>query len=326
MLNIVFAGTPDFTIPTLDFLVNNHSLIAIITAPPRKQGRKMEVKNSPIFNYAMLLKKEEKISENFPIFAPEKLDDDFVFSLSNLKPDLLISFAYGKIFSKEFIAIFKKGGINIHPSLLPKLRGPSPVSSSILKGEAESGVSIQTIREKVDSGEILLQEPFRIEKGETTNMVLSGKVANMSVSLLKKVLDDFDSYLKHAKVQNESDATYCHLLKKSDGLIDWSKEAKEIECQVNAFSSWPCTYTFCNGKKLNIIEVHVYNGKKEIELKGTFGAVLGKDLKEGILVETGKGILCITKLQWETKKVLMWKDFLNGSSYILSSIFKNVSL
>lgn len=183
----------------------------------------------------------------------------------------------------------------------------------------------------MDSGNILAQSKFKIERGETAGGVLSGKVAILSATLLGEVLDNFETALKAAKKQDEREATYSHLLKKDDGLINWKKSAMEIERQVCAFTPWPGTYTFCNNKKLNIIKAHAYspemdercinnyieeNAKKD---EMPFGKVIGKDTKMGILVYTGNGLLCITELQWETKKALFWKDFLNGTRFFIGS-------
>ncbi|MGP1415476.1 MAG: methionyl-tRNA formyltransferase [Treponema sp.] len=311
--SIFFAGTPSFTIPSLRFLATNFNLVGVLTSPSTRKGRKMEVCNSEVFDACLSLIAENKLNEDFPIFTPKKLDDELMISIEKLKPELLVCFAYGKIFTNQFMQLFPKGGINVHPSLLPKWRGPAPIPFAIWNGDLETGISIQTIKEALDSGDILLQEEFKLEKTDTTSLVLENKVSKQVCEMLEKVLNNFDEYLSNAKVQDEKKATYSRLLKKTDGLIDWSKGAEQIERQIRSFCTWPSTYTFCNGKKLNIIQAHVYNGKVQ---EKTLGKVLGKD--NGILVCTGDGILAIDELQWETKKKLKWKDFLNGSPNFLT--------
>lgn len=323
MLKIVFAGTPIFTLPVLDLLAKEFSLVGILTAPPRRQGRKMKVYFSDVFVYSDLLKKNNVVPLDLPVFTAEKIDDELVSSLAKLKPDLLVCFAYGRIFPKKLMDVFTFGGINLHPSLLPRWRGPSPIPFAILSGEKETGVSIQTIKEKLDSGNILIQERFEICPGETTETVLSAKVAPLSARLLSKVLLRFDEYAKNAKAQQEEEATYSRLLTKEDGYIDWKKRAIEIERQILAFTPWPRTYTFCDGKKLNIVDAVAIKDtcdnfceQKEAEC----GSVLGSKNDLGILVRTGDGLLCVRELQWQTKKVLKWKDFLNGTPGFVGSL------
>jgi hypothetical protein len=318
-LNILFAGTPSFTIPTLCLIATKFNLVGVLTTPSTRSGRKMEVHNSEVFDACHSLMNEGILPQDFPIFAPKKLDDEFMDSIENLKPDLLVCFAYGKIFTKRFMTLFKKGGINIHPSLLPKWRGPAPIPFAIWKGDVETGISIQTIKETLDTGDILLQETFKIENKDTASSLLDGKVSREATIMLEKVLNNFDEYLLNAMPQDEKVASYSRLLKKTDGLINWSDSAEQIERQIRGFSAWPGTYTFCNGKKLNIIASHLHN--KESQEK-SIGKVLGKD--DGILICTGNGILAIDELQWETKKKLKWKDFLNGSPNFLTFTFENV--
>ncbi len=316
--SIIFAGTPSFTIPTLHLLATRFNLVGVLTAPSTRRGRKMEVQNSPIFDSCLALIDDEVLPKDFPIFTPQKLDDELMASIKKLTPDLLVCFAYGKIFKKQFMSLFKKGGVNIHPSLLPKWRGPAPIPFAIWNGDDETGISIQTIEETLDSGNILLQENFKIEKEDTTSSLLEGKVSKQSAAMLEKVLGDFDEHLLNAKPQDEKKASYSRLLKKTDGLIDWSCSAEHIESQIRAFSAWPGTYTFCNGKKLNITTSHVYARESQ---ENAIGKVLGKD--DGILICTGQGILAIDELQWETKKKLKWKDFLNGSPNFLTFTLEN---
>ena len=316
--SILFAGTPSFTIPTLRLLATKFNLIGVLTAPSTRRGRKMELHNSDIFDACSSLISEGVLQQDFPILTPQKLDDELIASIKKLSPELLVCFAYGKIFKKQFMTLFKKGGINIHPSLLPKWRGPAPIPFAIWNGDSETGVSIQTIKEVLDSGDILLQEKFKIDEKDTTSSVLENKVSSRATMMLEKVLTSFDKYLLNAMHQDEKEATYSRLLKKTDGLIDWACDVQQIERQIRSFSTWPGTYTFCNGKKLNIIRACIHSEKCQDEF---VGKVLGKD--DGILVNTGNGILSIQELQWETKKKLKWKDFLNGSPNFLTFTFKN---
>lgn len=327
MLRIIFAGTPSFTLPVLEVLAKEFSLVGILTSPARRQGRRMELRSSQVYAYAESLKKEGILACDLPIFTPEKLDNEFISSIATLEPDLLVCFAYGKIFPTQMIDVFRFGGINIHPSLLPKWRGPSPIPFAIYSGDVETGVSIQTIKEKMDTGDILIQEKFKIQARDTTDILLSSKVPDISVMLLKKVLFNLELSIKNAKVQREEDATYSRLIRKEDGLIDWNRSALEIERQILAFMSWPGTYTFCDGKKLNIVDAVAIDDITEledfivVERDAKCGSVIGKKNDMGIFVMTGKGVLCVRELQWQTKKALKWKDFLNGSPGVMQAVF-----
>lgn len=325
MLRIVFAGVPECAVPALNTIARNFNLCAVLTSPPARAGRTLLQKPSETAQAAEALKADGIIPQELPVFTPSSLDADFRAELSALNPELLVCFAYGKIFGAKTMSLFPKGGINIHPSLLPRWRGCSPVPASIYAGDKETGVTIQTIAPEPDSGDILASIAFPLNAGDTAESVLN-KSAVLGAGLLFEVLNDFENKKKNAVPQNSAAATYCTALTKADGLINWNKPAEEIERQIRAFTPWPGTYTFCRGKKLNIIKaVLPHAGEDGFELpenaeNGIAGKVLKSDGKYGILIGTGKGVLAARELQWETKKKLSWKDFLNGSPKFLNEV------
>jgi len=246
--------------------------------------------------------------------------------ISLLNPNLLVSFAYGRIFGPKFLALFPFGGINIHPSLLPKYRGPSPVQAAIRYRETVTGVTMQMLAEEMDCGDIIAQELLQLTGRETTGS-LSETIAQKAAQMAPEVLKKFAAAHLAGKeaairtVQNHSEASYCSLITKDDGIIDWTQSALDIEAKIRAFDPWPLCRTFHNGRELLILKANVYSGSAPL---GKPGQVLGTCTepseqslqhidKQGILIQTGDGILVVTELQYQTKKALFWRDFLNGA-------------
>jgi methionyl-tRNA formyltransferase len=231
-----------------------------------------------------------------------------------LKPDLLVSFAYGKIFGPKFLALFPAGGINIHPSLLPKYRGPTPISAAIINRETETGITIQRLAAEMDTGDILVQETVPLNGRETT-ISLSEIMAKKAAALLLAALKDITTANLQIRQQDHSLATYCSLIAKEDGLIDWRQSAKEIDARIRAFNPWPLSWTKHGEQQLFILRAAPIDDapKNTGIIPNLPGQVLGKDKNKGILIQTGDGILAVSELQYRTKKVLEWGAFLNGT-------------
>lgn len=322
-MRLVFAGTAECSVPVLKMLAKDFNLCAVLTSPPAPSGRSRKLKASPVAQAVNELKRGGILPEALPLFEPCRLDSSFREKLKKLEPTLLVCFAYGKIFGPKTMAVFKLGGINIHPSLLPRWRGPSPVPAAILAGDKITGISIQTLAEKLDSGDILAQKELAILKDDNVESLLN-LCAIEACPLLKEVLSDFQNRLKNAKPQNEKEASYSSNLKKEDGLINWEDSTVLIERKIRAFSPWPGAFTYKNGEKINIISANLYNiSLNEMTKAQKFGTILGTDKKLGILVATGDGVLAISHLQRQTKKALSWRDFLNGYPSFLDGRFES---
>jgi len=207
--------------------------------------------------------------------------------LKELKPDLVIVASYGKIIPKEILEIPKYGSLNIHPSLLPKYRGPSPIQTAILNGDKETGVTIILMDEKIDHGEIISNSKFLISNKKTTYQELNKKLAELGVKLLIKTIPKWINKEIKTKPQDHSKATYTKILKREDGKIDWSKPGREIERQIRAFNPWPGTFTFIKHKN------------KTLRIK-----VLEANIKDNKLI--------IKKLQPEGKKAMSFEEFKRG--------------
>jgi methionyl-tRNA formyltransferase len=249
---------------------------------------------------------------------PEKLDAQAREAVAALKPDLLASFAYGRIFGPKFLSLFPLGGVNIHPSLLPKFRGATPIPAAILACEQETGVTIQKLVPETDAGDILAQEIIPLTGKETTAS-LSGVAAQKGAFLLKELIRSLIAGTLRA-VPQEGAPSFCSRIAKEDGLIDWTLSAVEIDARIRAYTPWPLSWTSCQGQNLFILEAAPYAGALGAAESPVPGAVLGAGKAAGILIRTGSGILAVTRLQYQTKKPLDWRSFLNGAKGFAGSV------
>jgi methionyl-tRNA formyltransferase len=329
-MRIIFAGSPAIAVPSLKRLFKMYAdekieLAGILTNVDAPKGRKGNPEPTEIALAAEELSSMLK-EKNLPlphIFKAEKLDAAFREAVTELKPDLLVSFAYGKIFGPATLALFPRGGINIHPSLLPKYRGPSPITAAILNRETETGITIQKLAKEMDAGDILLQKKFSLQGTETTSS-LSDDVSLKSADLLERVIENL---LANTKIdgtpQDHTQATYCKLISRDDGIISWDKNASEIDALIRAYNPWPLARTKHDEKDLYILEANLLAVNSFFEYSNSNaenGTVLGIDKKLGILVKTNDGILVLTKLQYAGKKALDWRSFLNGARNFDGSI------
>jgi len=311
-MRVLFAGTPDIAVPSLEILGREEgiTLAGVLTNPDKPRGRKGESLPSEVCEAAqkILCQYKEQGKKTFPILKPVKLDAALREEVSTLKPDLLVSFAYGHIFGPKFLTLFPLGGINIHPSLLPKYRGPSPLQAAIINRDCETGISIQKLAQETDSGDILSVEYLQLtgaETAESLSNVVSQKAALMLPSVIEKIANG-----EQGTAQDHSKASFCSMISRDSGLIDWEKQsAAEIEARIRALTPWPLCRTIHNGRELFILKAVVFD---ENGNRGVPGQVLGID-KNGILIQTGSGILAVTELQYQAKKALFWRDFLNGA-------------
>jgi methionyl-tRNA formyltransferase len=310
-VRVLFAGSPAIAVPSLDALCRTEGieLTGVLTNPDSPKGRHGTPAPTEIGEAA------EKICAGVPVLKPYKLDASAREQVSSLKPDLLVTFAYGRIFGPKFLALFPLGGINIHPSLLPKYRGPSPVQAAILNRDEETGICVQTLAEEMDSGDILAVEKLRLTGDETADS-LGGIMAQKAAVILPKALKDIADGTALGQPQEHGKASYCPLISRDDGLIVWEKSVAEIEAKIRAFYPWPLCRTIHDGRELYILKAVIYAGGA---LNGKAGQIMGIDKQAGILVQTGEGILAVTQLQYQGKKALFWRDFLNGARDFLNA-------
>jgi methionyl-tRNA formyltransferase len=305
-VRILFAGSPAIAVPALESLAAMSGggeiiLAGLLTRADSPKGRSGRPDPTECAAAAQRL--------SIPILKPEKLDNAVREQTAVLKPDLLVSFAYGKIFGPQFLALFPLGGINIHPSLLPKYRGATPIPAAIINREPVTGITIQRLAAEMDSGDILMQEAVPLSGRETT-ADLSETMAHKAAELLPAAVRGIAGGTLRAQLQDNGAATYCSRIKKEDGLIDWNRSAAEIDAQIRAFDPWPLSWTMHGELMLFVLKAEALENGDNAAAPGR---VLGKDKKKGILIQTGEGILAVSRLQYQTKKALEWQAFLNGA-------------
>lgn len=314
-LRMVFMGTSEFSKKILQRLIESgYNIVSAYTQPDKKAGRNQEIKISPIKKLA-----EEN---DIRVFTPDKFDHAAVNELENQKPDIIIVAAYGKILPKEILEIPGFGCINIHPSLLPKYRGPSPIQNAILNGETETGTTIMLMNEKIDAGDILVQEKTTIGKDETA-FDLSERLAEISSDLLLKTVPLWIERKLTPQKQDDSKATFCQLIERSDGKIIWTDEAESIYNRFRAFFPWPGLFTFWENTKgitrrLKLSKISFLRNNPE--MKHHIGEVFC--IGEEIGAQTTRGVIILEELQPEGKPNMPARDFINGYPDFIGSILK----
>jgi methionyl-tRNA formyltransferase len=310
-MRIIFAGTPEIAVPSLRALSEEFDVCAVLTNPDRATGRGKKIVCSPV--------KEAALELGLDVLQPDKLDETFLDVIKELKPDLLAVIAFGRIFRKNLLDLFPKGAINLHPSLLPIYRGPSPLNEAIKNGDEKTGISVQKMALKMDSGDILLQPELILDGSETTGS-LTEKVSLLGAPLMVEAIKILENEAFAGTPQDDSKATFCKMIEKSDGIIDWTESSAVIERKIRAFSPWPGSYTFYGEKKLNILEAALYTG--EIE-KSPPGTVLALDKKAGIIIKTEDSAIAVTRLQLQSKKPMDYKSFINGNRDFVGSLLES---
>lgn len=297
---IVFMGTPEFAVPSLQILIDRReNLAGVVTQPDKPVGRGQHVKLTPI--------KELALKHHIAVFQPQRVKSpDFVQQLKTLAPDLVVVAAYGQIFSRTLLDIPSRGFINVHSSLLPSYRGAAPINWALINGDTETGVTIMLLDEGMDTGDILLQGATSILADENASM-LHDRLAGLGAKLLGKTLDMLRSGSWSPVPQNHEQATYAPMLKKKDGRILWDQDALSIANQVRGMTPWPGCYTYLQGK---LLKIH-WAVPVEREAGVPPGKIISASQK-GIEVATGKGSLLIKDVQLEGKKKMTTEDFLKG--------------
>ena len=304
-MRIVFMGTPDFAVPVLSRLVEvGHDIIAVYSQPDRPAGRGRRLVETPMKRFAGERGLEVRQPNSFRSEAE-------CAGLASLSTEVVVVAAYGLFLPSEILQMPLLGCLNIHPSLLPRYRGPSPVVSAILNGDDETGVTIMKLDEGMDSGPLLAQAKVPIAERET-GPDLTRRLFDLGASLLAKTLPGWASGSIQASPQDESQATFTTLVKKEDGEIDWTDDAERIERMVRAYEPWPGTFTHWDGKLLKILDATSTAGS------ASPGQLVG--LRDGgIGIGTGDDVLAVDKLQIEGRRPSDAQDFVRGYPNFLGS-------
>tara|TARA_X000001036_G_scaffold204144_1_gene191819 strand:+ start:2670 stop:3593 length:924 start_codon:yes stop_codon:yes gene_type:complete len=285
-MKIIFFGSPPSCINILNSLLENHNIISIVSKKQPEATKRRKIKQSEVSLFAS--------RNNIPFLDPDILDSKFKDKLKKMKPDLFLVCAYGKILSDDFIKIPTYGTLNIHPSLLPQYRGPSPVQNTIINLDDKSGYTIIKMDKGVDTGDILfISEPISLRKNEKYLDLLNFLLSESS----KGITQAIDNLVNNKNIdkQDNEKASYTELIKKTDGLIEWNSSAEKIEAKFRAFSSWPQSYSFHNNKRFKILDMELTNFPSEQTGKIT-------KFENNILIDTKTNKLKIIKIQFDGKK------------------------
>jgi methionyl-tRNA formyltransferase len=300
-MKLVFCGTPQFAVPSMERLVAaGHDVQLVVTQPDRPQGRGMELTAPPVKQTALRL--------GLPVTQPEKIkkNDDFRARIEAIHPEAIIVVGYGRIIPGWMLQLPPYGNINVHASLLPKYRGAAPIQWAIANGETGTGVTTMRIDEGLDTGDILLKRQMTIAR-EDTAVTLAPRLADLGAELLVETLKQLQQGILNPIPQDDSQATLAPILKKEDGLVDFTRSATEIHNRLRGFQPWPGAYTQFRGKNLKIVAVQKSQAQQQIapgELQ-----VSGDTL----LVGCGKGTaLQLVQVQPQGKKPMSARDFISG--------------
>lgn len=318
MIRVLYAGSPESSKITLELLLQkeseyNFKIVGTLTNPPSAKGRHKTPVPTDVAQFA------EK--NGIPVFAPEHLDAASRNAVSSVHPDILVCFAYGHIFGPKFMSLFRFGGINLHPSALPKYRGCTPVNAAILNGDTETAYTIQKISEKMDEGNILEQEKIPLS-GRETALSLLHDAAIRGAPLICKVLSKINEngFIEEG-IPQSGDASYTGMISKQDAFIDWSKSETQIDREVRAYFQDPISWTLLNGETLKILDGMPAEKNSSIlpsELVDSSaatippGTVCAFSKKDGIFVKCKEGFYIIKKLQRQGKKTMDASAFMNG--------------
>ena len=311
-LRLVFMGTPQFAVPALAALLDaGHDVVGVYTQPDRRSGRGRRLAAPPVKRFAE--------SRELPVFQPASLreDADAGRAIADLAPDAIIVAAYGLFLPEDTLAVPRLGCLNIHPSLLPRHRGPSPVATAILEGDETTGVTIMLLDEGMDTGPILAQRETPIAPDETCDN-LTDRLFHIGANLLAATLHRWSAAQIEPTPQNHANATITQRLQRADGHIDWNRPADSIARQIRAFTPWPGTSTVWRGRTLKILQAqpldndHNHPPGKIIPLQDS-----------GIAITTAHGILRLASVQLEGRRPSDIADFTRGYPDFINSTLDN---
>lgn len=310
-MKIIFMGTPDFSVPTLETLIQSgHEVAAVVTQPDKPKGRGKEIQMSPV--------KETALKYHIPVYQPVRArDQEFVEEMRALQPDVMVVIAFGQILSKELLEVPKFGCVNIHASLLPAYRGAAPIQWAVINGDEETGITTMMMDVGMDTGDMLEKKVVKLDPKETGGSLFD-RLSLLGGDLILSTLQKMEDGTLVRTPQEHEKATYVKKISKTFGDIDWTMKAQEIERLVRGLNPWPSAYTHWNGKMLKVWEADVLPDSEEKAAPGTVLEACGDSLK----VQTGHGILKITSLQLEGKKRMDTAAFLRGYPVACGSVLE----
>ena len=295
-MKIIFMGTPDFAVPVLEGLIENYEVVLVVSQPDKKVGRKQELKNTPI--------KEVAIKNGIDVFQPEKIREDYE-KIINLKPDLIVTCAYGQIIPKVILDCPRLGCINVHASLLPKLRGGAPIHKALIDGYQKTGITIMYMDVKMDNGDIISKR--EVEILDTDNLEsLHDKLSVLGKELLLDTLPSIIDGTNKREKQNEEEVTFAYNITREEEHIDFNKTSREIFNLIRGLSPIPGANATLFNEEMKIYESKILDKKYN-----SVGEIVDVT-KEGIVVSTSDGSILITKLKPFGKRLMDAYSYVNG--------------
>ncbi len=302
-MKIIFMGTPDFSVGTLEALIQaGHEITLAVTQPDKPKGRGKSLQFPPV--------KEAALAHGIEVYQPQRVrEPECVEYLKKFQADIIVVVAFGQILPKEILDLPRYGCINVHASLLPKYRGAAPIQWAVINGEKATGVTTMRMDEGLDTGDMIMKEEVALETEETGGSLFE-RLAKCGAKLCVRTLKAIEEGAAQYTPQNHEEATHTVMIKKHMGEIDWNKPAQELECLVRGLNPWPSAYTYLKGKTLKIWKASVEEQQEQsgCPKPGTVTEVS----KNGIMVQTGQGILNLLEVQLEGKKRMKTDAFLRG--------------
>lgn len=311
-MRIVFMGTPEFAVPSLEILVkNNMDVVMVVTQPDKPKGRGYKVSYTPV--------KECAVKYNIPVMQPEKVGSrEAVEQLKALKPDLFVTCAFGQLLTTDVLQIPRLGTVNVHGSLLPKYRGAAPIQWAVINGEKKTGVTTMLTVLKLDAGDILLSREIEIDD-EMTAGQLHDKMSVIGAELLMDTIKGLEKGSITPVPQNDSEATYAPRITRETGKINWENTAESIHNLVRGTNPWPGAYSYLNGERMRIWKTKVYSESEKTGKEP--GTIIGIN-KDSFMIQTGKGIVSVSEVQCDSGKRMTVEQYLCGHKINLGDRFE----
>lgn len=312
-MRIVFMGTPDFAVPSLKLLVEQkYNVVAVVTQPDRPKGRKKTLTPPPVKEAALLF--------GLPVLQPERMRSaEAAAAIAELQPDLIITAAYGQILPKAVLELPSLGCINVHGSLLPQYRGGAPIQRAIINGETTTGVTIMYMAEGLDTGDMIRSVRISIEEEDTSGSMFE-KLSAAGAKLLGETLPDLIAGTAKAIPQNEEEATYAPNLTREDERIDWSKPARALFNQVRGLSPMAGAFTYLDDE---VFKIWTCSVRSSDTIRSADAGTIVAANEEGIIVQTGDGLLVLEEIQPAGKRKMPVSDWLKGARLQAGTTFGN---
>lgn len=298
-MKIVFMGTPDFSAKVLEKLNKSYPVCAVVTGIDKQSGRGQQVRFSPL--------KEKALELGIPVLQYEKVSREGIDDIAALKPDVVVTAAFGQILSEKFLSVPKYGVLNVHASLLPKYRGSSPIQWAIINGEKQTGITVMRTVKAVDAGDILLARSTRIGDKETAG-ALFDRLADLGGDAIIEAITLIEQGKAVFCKQDDGQATHCSMIAKTDGKIDFSKTANQIDCFVRGMTPWPSAFVEYDGKILKVFDTESVDLAEDMEN----GTVICADAKRGLIVKSKGGAVRLKSVQLQGAKRMSDTEFLLG--------------